>query len=145
MEQSSLPDSFLEAVKYFSDANNARQFMAALRWPDGPECPVEACKSANVAFLATRGLWKCRACKKQFSVKVGTVFEESPIGLDKWLPVVWLIANCRNGISSYEIARDLSVTQKTAWFMLHRVRLAMHTGTFDKLSGEIEVDETFIG
>jgi len=90
-------------------------------------------------------LWQCKGCKKQFSVKVGTIFEDSPIGMDKWLSAVWMLVNCKNGKSSYELARDLGVTQKTAWFMLHRLRLAMQTGTFEKLSGEVEADETFIG
>jgi transposase-like protein len=104
------------------------------------------CGSQSVYLITTRKIYKCRECKKQFSVKVGTIFEDSPIGLDKWLPVVWLIANCKNGISSYEIARDIKVTQKSAWFMLQRIREAMHSGTFDtKLFGQIEVDETFIG
>ncbi len=96
-------------------------------------------------YLKTRRVWKCRSCKKQFSVKVGTIFEDSPLGLDKWLPAVWLIANCKNGISSYELAKDLGVQQKSAWFMLHRIRLAMQTGTFEKLSGQVEADETYIG
>ena len=98
-------------------------------------------------FLSTRRIWKCRAtkCRKQFSVKVGTVLNESPIGLDKWLTAMWLVANCQNGVSSYEIARDLGVTQKTAWFMLHRIREAMQDKTATKLSGEVEVDESFIG
>src|SRR5262249_43755651 len=105
------------------------------------------CNAADPSFLKTRRIWKCREreCRKQFSVKVGTLFEDSPIGLDKWLPCVWLVANCKNGISSYEVARDLGVTQKTAWFMLHRIRLAMQTQTFGKMKGEVEVDETFIG
>jgi hypothetical protein len=90
-------------------------------------------------------MWKCLDCQKQFSVKVGTIFEDSPVGLDKWLCAMWLVANCKNGVSSYEIARDLKVTQTTAWFMLHRIRYAMHTGSINKLSGEVEVDETFIG
>jgi transposase-like protein len=90
-------------------------------------------------------MWKCKTCKKQFSVKVGTIMEDSPIGLDKWLAAIWLIANCKNGISSYEISRALGITQKSAWFLLHRIRLAMQSGTFEKLSGQVEADETFIG
>jgi transposase-like protein len=90
-------------------------------------------------------LWTCLGCRKQFSVKVGTIFEDSPIGLDKWLAAMWLIANCKNGISSYEIGRNLKVTQRTAWFMLHRIRYAMHNGTINKMSGTVEADETFIG
>ncbi len=99
----------------------------------------------NHYYLKTRHVWKCRSCKKQFSVKVGTIFENSPISMDKWLPAMWMLVNCKNGKSSYELARDLGVTQKSAWFMLHRLRLAMQTGTFEKLSGQVEADETFIG
>jgi transposase-like protein len=129
----------LEAVRYFSDKDVALTFVAKLRWPDGkPVCP--RCGGVEHSFLATR-----RICKKQFSVKVGTIFEDSPLGFDKWLPAIWLIANSKNGVSSHEMARSLGVTQKSAWFMLHRIRLAMQSGTFAKLSGEVEADETFIG
>jgi transposase-like protein len=117
--------------------------VARLRWPDGPTCP--RCEGTQHSYLTTRRVWKCKACKKQFSVKVGTIFEDSPLGLDKWLPAVWLAANSKNGISSHELGRALGVTQKSAWFMLHRIRLAMQTGSFRKLSGTVEVDETFIG
>lgn len=137
------PTTLLEAVTYFADADVALQFVAALRWPTGAVCP--SCKSQKVGFLSTRKVWKCRDCKRQFSVKVGTIFEDSPIPLSKWLPAMWLIVNCKNGISSYEVARDLKVTQKTAWFMLHRIRLAMQSRTFEKLNGSVEADETFIG
>jgi transposase-like protein len=139
-----LPDSLLEAVRFFSDADNAREFLAVLHWPNGKAiCP--ACSASDSYFLNTRKVWKCKACGKQYSVKVGTIFEDSPVGLDKWLPTAWLIINCKNGVSSCEIARHLKVTQKTAWFMLHRIRLAMQCGSFRKASGEVEVDETFIG
>jgi transposase-like protein len=117
--------------------------MAMLRWPDGVACPI--CEGTAVSYLSTRRLWKCKACKKQFSVKVGTVMEDSPIGLDKWLCAIWLIANAKNGISSCEIHRALGVTQKSAWFLLHRIRLAMQNGTFEKFTGQVEVDETYIG
>jgi transposase-like protein len=119
--------------------------MVEIRWPDSVKCPT--CGSKEVYFLESRRVWKCKAkhAKQQFSAKVGTVFEDSPIGLDKWFTAVWLVANCKNGVSSYEIARDLHVTQKTAWFMDHRIRLAMQTGSFEKVSGEFEVDESFIG
>jgi transposase-like protein len=138
------PETLLEAVKYFSDPDVGLAFVANLRWPSGDvTCP--RCDQGNPMFLQTRRVWKCRGCKKQFSVKVGTIFEDSPIGLDKWLPAMWMVVNCKNGISSYEIARDLGVTQKTAWFMAHRIRLAMQTGTFGTMSGEVEVDETYIG
>ncbi len=120
--------------------------MISLRWPDGVvKCPT--CGSDKVTFMASRRIWQCktRHPKRQFSVKVGTIFEDSPIGLDKWLAVIWMLANDRNGISSYEVGRAVGVTQKTAWFMLDRIRLAMQTQTFDKLSGQVEIDETFIG
>jgi|SRR6185295_618399 len=137
------PETLLEAVVYFSNPDVALEFVVNLRWPNGVICPN--CEAENPMFLATRRIWKCRACKKQFSVKVGTIFEDSPIGLDKWLPAFWLIANCKNGISSYEIARALGVTQKTGWFMAHRIRLALQDGTVEMMTGEVEVDETYIG
>jgi len=143
MSDQKLPSSLLEAVRHFSDLDVATGFVAKLRWPNGPVCP--RCEGTEHSYLTTRRIWKCKGCKKQFSVKVGTIFEDSPLGLDKWLPAVWLIANSKNGISSHELGRALGVTQKSAWFMLHRIRLAMQTGTFEKLSGEIELDETFIG
>jgi transposase-like protein len=138
-----LPTNLLEAVRYFSDLDVATDFVASLRWPDGPVCP--RCGSVEYSFIKTRRLWKCKACKKQYSVKVGTIFEDSALGLDKWLPAVWLIANSKNGISSHELARALGTTQKSAWFMLHRIRLAMRSDSFKSLSGEVEVDETYIG
>jgi transposase-like protein len=137
------PETLLEAVQYFADKDVALAFVAGLRWPGGVTCP--RCESKEVTFLKTRRLWKCRGCQKQFSAKVGTIFEDSPIGLEKWLPAMWMVANCKNGISSYELARALGVTQKTAWFMLHRLRLAMQAKSFDKFKGEVEVDETYIG
>ncbi len=139
------PKTLLEAIRYFADLDVATEYVARLRWPEGPVCPKCGVLDEKHYYLKTRRVWKCRACKKQFSVKVGTIFEDSAIGLDKWLPAVWLIANCKNGVSSYELARSLGVTQKTAWFMLHRIRLAMQTGTFEKLSGQVEADETYIG
>ena len=119
--------------------------MFGLHWPDGVSCPT--CKREDVRFIPTRRIWECKSThsKRQFSVKVGTIFEDSPIGLDKWLAAIWLIANAKNGVSSYEVARDLAVTQKTAWFMLHRIRLAMQDGDFGGMSGEVEVDETYVG
>src|SRR5437870_1877970 len=137
-----VPATLMEVIRFFSDPATCVQFMAQLRWFDGPVCPQ--CGKKRLSFLTTRLMWKCLDCKKQFSVKVGTIFEDSAIGLDKWLAALWLIANCKNGVSSYEIARDLNITQKSAWFMIHRIRHAMHTGTFAKLSGEVEVDESFI-
>ncbi len=139
------PKTLLEAIRYFSDLDVAIKFFAGLRWPDGPTCPACGLVDKKHYYLKTRRVWKCRSCKKQFSVKVGTIFEDSPIGMDKWLPAMWMIVSCKNGISSYELARALGVQQKTAWFITHRLRLAMQTGTFEKLSGEVEADETFIG
>jgi transposase-like protein len=143
MSRSKLPETLIEAIRYFSDLDVCTEFVAQLRWPNGPAC--DRCGGMEHSFLSTRRLWKCKACKRQFSVKVGTIFEDSPLGLDKWLPAVWLIANSKNGISSHELARSLGVTQKSAWFMLHRIRLALQSGSFDKIDGIAEVDETFIG
>ncbi|MCX6900693.1 MAG: IS1595 family transposase [Verrucomicrobia bacterium] len=138
------PETLTEAIKYFADADTALQFMVSIRWPDGNvTCPV--CKKSNAAFLSTRRIWKCRECGKQFSVKVGTIFEDSPLGLDKWLPAFWMIVNAKNGISSCELGRALGVTQKTAWFMLHRIRLAIQSGSICRFAGNVEVDETYIG
>lgn len=139
------PKTLLEAVTYFSDLDVATEHVAATRWPDGPVCPKCGVLDKNHYYLKSRRLWKCRACKKQFSVKVGTIFEDSPIPLTKWLPAMWIIANAKNGVSSCEIHRSIGVTQKTAWFMLHRIRLAMQRGSIEKLEGEVEVDETYIG
>jgi transposase-like protein len=140
-----IPATLQDAIRYFSDMDRCVQTLAASRWPDGVKCPN--CGSDRVRFLAKRHIWECKSKhpKRQFSAKVGTVFEDSPIGLDKWFTAAWMIANCKNGISSYEIARDLGVTQKTAWFMLHRVRLAMQSGTFEEVAGKFEADESFIG
>jgi transposase-like protein len=141
-KQTKFPKTLLEAIKYFADPDNALNLMVKLRWPDGITCPY--CESKEYSFISTRQLWKCKSCKKQFRVKVGTIMEDSPIGLDKWLSAMWMIVNCKNGISSYEIHRALGITQKSAWFLLHRIRLAMQTGSF-KLCGGVEADETFIG
>lgn len=141
--ENAVPNTLIEAIRYFADPDICLSFMVGLRWPHGVTCPRCAC--LDHSFLSTRKLWKCKGCQKQFSVKLGTIFEDSPIGLDKWLPALWMVANCKNGISSYEAARALGVTQKTAWFMLHRIRLAMQTESFGKIGGEVEVDETFIG
>ena len=141
--QNKEPKTLIEAVRYFSDLDICLNFMVGLRWPNGIHCP--RCESKEYFFLSTRRIWKCKGCKKQFSVKIGTIFEDSPIGFEKWLPTIWMIANCKNGVSSYEIHREIGVTQKTGWFMLQRIRLAMQTGSFMKFSGEVEVDETFIG
>jgi transposase-like protein len=144
-----VPKSLLEMSRYFTNGDVCVDFVAAMRWPNGVECPH--CGKKRVSYLSSRRIWKCmsKECHKQFSVKTGSVLEDSPIGLDKWLLAVWLVVNCKNGISSYEIARDLGVTQKTAWFMLHRIRLALQHGSWEKLGGTdggpVEVDETFVG
>lgn len=137
------PATLSEAIKYFADPDRALAFVVQLRWPNGVVCPL--CGAEKPSYLTTRRIWKCSECRKQFSVKVGTIFEDSPLGLDKWLPALWPIANAKNGISSYELHRTLGVTQKTAWFMLHRIRLAMQTQSFEMLSGTVEADETYIG
>ena len=143
--QNAVPNTLIEAIRHFSDPNVSVQFVAEMRWPHGVACPH--CGSKDVRYLQTRRRWECktRHPKRQFSVQVGTIFEGSHLGLDKWLAAIWMLANAKNGVSSYELARSLGITQKSAWFMLHRIRLAMQTGTFEKLSGEVEVDETFIG
>jgi len=143
--ETTFPQTLQEAVKYFSGLDTCNTFMAQIRWPDGVACPY--CAGKAVSYLSTRRKWKCmnKECHKQFSVKVGTVMEDSPIGLDKWLVAVWMITNDKNGISSYEVHRALDITQKSAWFLNHRIRLAMQTGTFEKLSGQVEADETYIG
>jgi transposase-like protein len=144
LKQHAAPNTLSEAIKYFADADRALAFVVQLRWPNGVVCP--RCNGESPSFLTTRRIWKCRECRQQFSVKVGTIFEDSPLGLDKWLPALWLLANAKNGISSYELARALGVTQKTAWFMLSRIRLAMQTKSFAaQMSKEVEADETFIG
>ena len=138
------PTTLIEAIKYFSNLDVCIDFVVKLRWPNGVACPT--CGSTDIRYIKTRHIWECKAQhpKRQFSVKVGTIFEDSAIGLDKWLAAIWMIANAKNGISSYEIARGLGVTQKTAWFMMHRIRLAMGTDN-GKFSGTVEADETFIG
>jgi transposase-like protein len=144
---SDMPRTLQEAILYFAAPENCNKFLADLRWADGkPRCPQ--CGSDRVAYLATQNRYKCygKHPKAQFSLKVGTIFEDSPIGLDKWLCALWLIVNCKNGVSSCEVARDIGITQKSAWFLVHRIRFALHRGSFDNmLSGEVEADETFIG
>jgi transposase-like protein len=138
------PSSLLDAVRYFSDLRVCNDYMRGIKWPGGePVC--HHCGSVAVYELSTRPVLKCRDCKKQFSYKVGTIFEDSPLGLDKWFVAVWAIANAKNGISSHELGRALGVTQKSAWFMLHRVREAMRAGGLVKLAGTVEVDETYVG
>jgi transposase-like protein len=143
------PKTLQDAIVYFSDADHCLEYMAAHRWPNGVVCPT--CGRKDVTFLRTQRKWQCKSAhaKRQFTAKVGTVFEDSPLGLEKWLPAVWMICNAKNGISSYELARALGVTQKSAWFMLHRIRTAMRNGSLLKMGGSqggpVEVDETFVG
>ena len=143
------PKTLQEAIQFFGDFENCRQFMIAIRWADGKvRCPI--CDSEKVTYLEKARVYRCYGDhpRQKFSLKVGTVFEDSPIPLEKWLPAVWLLVSCKNGISSYEIAEALGVTQKSAWFMMHRIRRAMQCGSFRKLGGdggEVEADETFIG
>ncbi len=147
MEAAYEPKTLQEAIVYFTDQENCLSYLVARRpeWANGVVCPT--CGSDKVSFLKNQLRWQCSVhhAKRQFSVKVGTIFEESPLGLDKWLPAMWLILNCKNGISSCEIARALGVTQKTAWFMLHRIRLAQQGKQGGKLGGEVEIDESMIG
>lgn len=146
MENENLPKSLLEAVRFFTDLDICVQFMASIRWPDGITCPhCDQNDQARFAFNKARRYWQCKECRKQFTIKTGSVMEDSPIGLDKWLPAIWMIVNAKNGVSSYEIHRALGITQKSAWFLLHRIRLAMQAKSWGKLSGHVEVDETFIG
>src|SRR5437868_308536 len=143
LKEHAAPKTLSEAIRFFANPDTAMAFVVNLRWPKGVVC--QHCASDRVGYVRSRRIFKCKACRKQFSVKVGTIFEDSPLGLDKWLPALWMLANSKNGISSYELGRALGVTQKTAWFMLSRIRKAMQAGTFLKLGGEVEVDETFIG
>lgn len=140
-----MPKTLLEAVRHFSDADNCREYLIARRWPNGVVCPQ--CGSKSVYFDKGRNGWECktRHPKRKFTLKTGTIFEDSPIGFDKWLPVVWMIANCKNGVSSHEVARSIGVTRKTAWFMLQRIRLAMQEDGGGQIGGEVEIDETYIG
>jgi transposase-like protein len=142
------PVTLQQAIVYFSDSDRAFRYAVELRWPDARiNCP--RCGSEKHCFVSTRKIWFCKGCKKQFTVKVGTIFEDSPIGLDKWMTAVWMICGAKNGVSSYEIHRALGVTQKTAWFMLHRIREAMKSGSMEKMGGSnggaVESDETFVG
>jgi len=147
MESAYEPNTLQQAILHFSNQQNCLDYLVARRpeWKNGVTCP--RCGSSRVGFLKNQLRWQCseRHPRRQFSVKVGTIFEDSPLGLDKWLPAMWLILNCKNGVSSCEIAKALGVTQKTAWFMLHRIRLAQQGKHGGKLGGEVEVDETFIG
>ena len=138
------PETLIGAVRYFSDEAVCRDFVAGLRWPNGVRCM--RCDGKELGFVSSRSLWRCKACKYEFGVKKGTIFEDSPIALSKWLPALWMYSAFKKGVSSHQLARNLGVTQKTAWFMSHRIRLAMEIGHFDApLSGEVEADETYVG
>jgi transposase-like protein len=140
------PKTLQQVIRYYNDPETCIQAVAAARWPNGVTCP--ACDGKDHYYLKTRRIWKCKECGRQFSVKLGTIFEDSPIGLDKWLTAMWLLASCKNGISSYEVGRALGVMQRTAWFMMHRIRTAVQESSLVKLGGggnPVEVDETFIG
>jgi len=139
------PNTLQDAILYFADADNCLNYLVARRWSKGVTCP--RCGSANVGFVASRRIWQCktRHDHAQFSIKTGTIFEDSPLSLDKWLLAMWMMANCKNGVSSYEISRATGISQKSTWFMLQRIRLAMQGEDGGKLGGEVEVDETFIG
>jgi|SRR5579872_2286241 len=145
MAQQVIPRTLQQAIRHYSDPDTCQNELVSSRWPDGVECPV--CGRKDVTYLKNQRRWQCRDKhpKRQFSAKVGTIFEDSPIGLDKWFTAMWLIANAKNGISSYELGRSIGVTQKTAWFMLHRIRVAMQTKSFRKFSGGVEADESYIG
>jgi transposase-like protein len=143
-----VPKTLTAAIAFYSDKDNAFNAAVDLRWPGGKVlCP--RCNGAKHSFIKTRKIWFCYDCKKQFTVKVGSIFEDSPLGLDKWMTAVWMIANCKNGISSYELGKNLGIRQNSAWFMLHRIREAMKGSTMFKLGGgdggPVEVDETFVG
>jgi transposase-like protein len=139
------PNTLQEAILYFANPENCVAYLVARRWPNGVICPT--CGRKDAAVVPSRRLWQCktRHAKSQFSIKVGTIFEDSPIGLDKWLLTMWMLANCKNGVSSYEISRATGISQKSTWFMLQRIRLALQGETGGKLGGEVEIDETFIG
>jgi len=139
------PKTLMEAVRYFADADRTLALAVSLRWPNGVHCPT--CGRTDVRFIATRRLWECKEKhpRKQFSAKVGTIFEDSAVPLDKWFVAIWSVANCKNGISSYELARAIGVTQKTAWHMNHRIRVAMDAGGLGKITGIAEADETYVG
>jgi transposase-like protein len=145
MESAYEPQTLQEAIVYFANPDNCLNYLAAKRWPNGVTCPT--CGSPEVIFLANQRRWKCRTKHplQQFSVKVGTVMEDSPISLDKWLLAMWQVVNCKNGVSSYEVHRAIGITQKSAWFLDHRIRYALGLGTINKFSGQVEADETFIG
>ena len=137
------PQSLLDAVAYFADRDRALRFFVELRWPNGIICPH--CGNKEASFISTRRIWKCKGCKQQFSAKLGPILEDSPLGLDKWMACIWIVVNAKNAVSSYEVHRALGVRQPTACFMLQRIRYALETQNFEKFSGMVEADETFVG
>ncbi len=146
MTKQETPKTLQDAIIHFSNLDNCLDYLVARRWPNGVICPT--CGRTDVTYLAKHCKWQCKSAhtRRQFTIKIGTIFEDSPLGLDKWLTAIWMITNCKNGVSSYEVHRAIGVTQKTAWFMVHRIRLAMQMGTFEKkMGGQVEVDETYIG
>jgi transposase-like protein len=148
MTTATWPKTLQEAIVYFADINRAQEFLIAMRWSNGVTCPT--CGSKDVGYITTRRLWQCKNehPHQQFSIKKGSIMEDSALGLDKWMTAMWLLGNCKNGISSYELARDLHIKQQSAWFMLHRLRLGMQQGSLEKMGaggGPVEADETFIG
>ena len=139
------PTTLLQAFKYFSDPQVCHDYVVSRRWPNGVKCPV--CGASVTTFLQKEQRYQCskQHPKRKFTVKTGSIFEASPLSLEVWLTAMWLISSAKNGISSYEVHRALGVTQKTAWFLLQRIRYAMQNGTFEKLVDHVEVDETYIG
>src|ERR1700679_4178191 len=145
MNKPTIPATLQAAILHYADPTNCLEYLVWKRWPDGVVCPT--CGGTKVKFMEKHQRWQCSShhSKRQFSIKLGTIFEDSPLGLDKWLPAVWLLSNCKNSISSYEIGKDLGVSEKTAWFMLSRIRLGLQSNEGGMLDGEVEIDETFIG
>jgi transposase-like protein len=146
MTEDNFPQTLHAAIKHFGKGDNAFEYMKSVRWPDGKvTCP--RCGCTAVSFISTRKLWTCSACKtkKQFTIRVGTILEDSAVPFEKWIAAFWLVVNAKNGVSSYEVGRSIGVTQRTGWFMLQRIRLAIQNGTIVKLGGTVEVDESFIG
>lgn len=144
-DENEFPKTLMAAIKHFANPDVALEFMVGMRWPDGVKCP--RCGTAHVSFAKSRRIWKCEDCPKRpsFSIKTGTIMEDSPLSLDKWIVGMWLIMSAKNGISSYELHRSLGITQKSAWFLGHRIRFALQKGSIEKMSGHCEADETFIG
>lgn len=145
MGATKVPNTLQEIILYFADPQRCREYLIARHWPDGVTCPQ--CGSKKVKFQEKYNRWQCASdhSRRQFTLKTGTIFEDSPIGLDRWLAAMWQVVNCKNGTSSYEVHRTLGVTQKTAWFMYHRIRFALGMQRADKLTGEVQADEPFIG